>query len=140
MIPLDRIEQALWGLGRETQRLEEERADLRLLWDDSAASAVNGRHLDPLQEAAARLLNSLRRQGEHLATAQQRLALIREHALTAGRANAAADEALRRTETELRDAERYESVSVGLQWTVQRVLLQQVHEAITRANACAARS
>lgn len=136
MVPAERLEQSLWRLTQETKRLQEERADLKPLWDDLAATAINTRHLGPLEETAAQLLAGLKKQGECLVVVQQQLAQAREQALTAGRANAAVDEAARRAETEVRDAERYEGVSAGLQWTVQKILLQQVHEAVRQANAC----
>lgn len=85
------MDDQLWYLSQQTRALREFRSELQGQWNDSAARDVNGRYLDPLDEAATALLESLDALQRSLGSAHASL----EAAALAERAADAADERVR---------------------------------------------
>jgi hypothetical protein len=69
----DGMHEALWSMSQRSRSLQDLRKDIRNVWNDEAASDVNGRYLDPHEFEDDRMSTALGEQRELLEHAAQTL-------------------------------------------------------------------
>jgi len=67
------MEDELWFLQQKYRDLQEYRAEIRAVWDDSAAHELNGRYLNPHEADAEMMQNALVKQLDTLEQVNEKL-------------------------------------------------------------------
>jgi hypothetical protein len=101
------MEEALWYIRQRSRALQEFRDSVALLWDDTAASELNLRYLNPHQEDAEQLVGQLTEQHGLLESTKQRVQLTFDLALQAEKHSLECAESLEQCEKERRNSEEY---------------------------------
>jgi hypothetical protein len=78
------MEDELWSLGQQSRVVREFRQEIQGVWDDAASRQVNTRYLNPHEEAASHLVDSLRAQQEALLNTRASLRAAGDQELAAG--------------------------------------------------------
>ncbi|KPQ32408.1 MAG: hypothetical protein HLUCCO16_20170 [Phormidium sp. OSCR] len=79
------IEEYLWTLKQRYRVLQECRQDIERLWQDDAASEINGRYLHPHREDSEQALAALRQQLSSLEKIDVELEIAKQHDLEVSR-------------------------------------------------------
>lgn len=79
------IEESLWTLKQRSRVLQDYRQDVQGLWQDDAASEINGRYFYPQEEDSKQALASLNQQLSSLQKTDAELEIAKQHGLEISR-------------------------------------------------------